>query len=160
MPVQRRNQATAYTKNQGESVLSDGLELEKETGGVSVAEIAAVAKELDAMEGGRFPQLARALRNPNFRLFWSGNFLSNIGTWMQNVAQGWLVLLLTRNSAFWLGVVGFAGSIPFLFFTLFGGVIADRVNKRRLLIMTQTAMMLLAFILFSIVAQILPRRVA
>ena len=50
----------------------------------------------------------RALRNPNFRLFWSGNFLSNIGTWMQNVAQGWLVLLLT-NSAFWLGVVGFAG---------------------------------------------------
>ena len=147
MPVQRRNQATAYTKNQGESVLSDGLELEKETGGVSVAEIAAVAKELDAMEGGRFPQLARALRNPNFRLFWSGNFLSNIGTWMQNVAQGWLVLLLTRNSAFWLGVVGFAGSIPFLFFTLFGGVIADRVNKRRLLLFTQSAMMILAFLL-------------
>ena len=51
---------------------------------------------------------------------------------MQNVAQGWLVLTLT-NSAFWLGVVGFAGSIPFLFVTLFGGVIADRVNKRRLL---------------------------
>jgi len=147
VPVQRRNQATAYTKNQGESVLSDGLELEKETGGVSVAEIAAVAKELDAMEGGRFPQLARALRNPNFRLFWSGNFLSNIGTWMQNVAQGWLVLLLTRNSAFWLGVVGFAGSIPFLFFTLFGGVIADRVNKRRLLLFTQSAMMILAFLL-------------
>ena len=60
------------------------------------------------------PQFVRALRNPNFRLFWSGNFLSNIGTWMQNVAQGWLVLTLT-NSAFWLGVVGFAGSIPFLF---------------------------------------------
>ena len=57
-------------------------------------------------------RMVRALRNPNFRLFWSGNFLSNIGTWMQNVAQGWLVLLLT-NSAFWLGVVGFAGSIPF-----------------------------------------------
>ncbi len=70
--------------------------------------------------------MARALRNPNFRLFWSGNFLSNIGTWMQNVAQGWLVLLLT-NSAFWLGVVSFAGAIPFLVFTLFGGVIADRV---------------------------------
>jgi predicted MFS family arabinose efflux permease len=94
----------------------------------------------------RFPQMARALRNPNFRLFWSGNFLSNIGTWMQNVAQGWLVLLLT-NSAFWLGVVGFAGSIPFLIFTLFGGVIADRVDKRRLLLVTQTVMMLLAFIL-------------
>jgi MFS family permease len=89
------------------------------------------------------------LRNPNFRLFWSGNFLSNIGTWMQNVAQGWLVLLLT-NSAFWLGVVGFAGSIPFLMFSLFGGVIADRVDKRRLLLFTQTAMMILAFLLASL----------
>jgi len=97
----------------------------------------------------RFPQMARALRNPNFRLFWSGNFLSNIGTWMQNVAQGWLVLLLT-NSAFWLGVVGFAGSIPFLIFTLFGGVIADRVDKRRLLLVTQTVMMLLAFMLAAL----------
>ncbi len=65
---------------------------------------------------------------------------------MQNVAQGWLVLTLT-NSAFWLGVIGFAGSIPFLVFSLFGGVIADRVNKRRLLLVTQTAMMLLAFLL-------------
>ncbi len=91
----------------------------------------------------------RALRNPNFRLFWSGNFLSNIGTWMQNVAQGWLVLTLT-NSAFWLGVVGFAGSIPFLIFTLFGGVIADRVNKRKLLLVTQTVMMLLAFALAAL----------
>lgn len=99
-----------------------------------------------AEEASKLPEVARALRNPNFRLFWSGNFLSNIGTWMQNVAQGWLVLLLT-NSAFWLGVVGFAGSIPFLFFTLFGGVIADRVDKRRLLIVTQTAMMVLAFVL-------------
>jgi MFS family permease len=96
--------------------------------------------------GTRVPEMARALRNPNFRLFWTGNFLSNIGTWMQNVAQGWLVLLLT-NSAFWLGVVGFAGSIPFLLFTLFGGVIADRADKRRLLIITQTVMMLLAFLL-------------
>ncbi|HET6169966.1 MAG TPA: MFS transporter, partial [Terracidiphilus sp.] len=93
--------------------------------------------------------MVRALRNPNFRLFWSGNFLSNIGTWMQNVAQGWLVLLLT-NSAFWLGVVGFAGSIPFLFFTLFGGVIADRVDKRRLLMVTQTVMMVLAFVLAAL----------
>src|ERR1700740_3687277 len=81
----------------------------------------------------KLPQAIRALRNPNFRLFWSGNFLSNIGTWMQNVAQGWLVISLT-NSAFWLGVVSFAGSIPFLLFTLFGGVIADRVDKRRLLL--------------------------
>src|SRR6266700_5968643 len=103
---------------------------------------------VEVLERGprELPQVFRALRNPNFRLFWSGNFLSNIGTWMQNVAQGWLVLTLT-NSAFWLGVVGFAGSIPFLFVTLFGGVIADRVNKRRLLQVTQTVMMLLAFLL-------------
>ena len=72
--------------------------------------------------------------------------MSNIGTWMQNVAQGWLVLTLT-DSAFWLGVVGFAAAIPFLIFMLFGGVIADRVDKRRLLLVTQTVMMVLAFIL-------------
>jgi MFS family permease len=68
---------------------------------------------------------------------------------MQNVAQGWLVLTLT-NSAFWLGVVGFAGAIPFLIFTLFGGVVADRVNQRRMLLVTQTAMMILAFILATL----------
>jgi MFS family permease len=94
----------------------------------------------------QWPTIVRALRNPNFRLFWGGNFLSNIGTWMQNVAQGWLVLTLT-DSAFWLGVVGFAGAIPFLIFMLFGGVIADRVDKRRLLLVTQTVMMVLAFVL-------------
>jgi MFS family permease len=106
--------------------------------------------DLERVELSKWPQVARALRNSNFRLFWSGNFLSNIGTWMQNVAQGWLVLTLTNNSAFWLGVVGFAGSIPFLFFTLFGGVIADRVNKRKLLICTQSTMMILAFLLAAL----------
>ena len=91
-----------------------------------------------------FPRIARALRNRDFRLFWSGNFLSNIGTWMQNVAQGWLVLQIT-NSAFWLGVVGFASTIPILLFALIGGVIADHVDKRKLLIGTQSAMMISAF---------------
>ena len=109
-------------------------------------EPAAIVQGLPEPETAELPQAIKALRNPNFRLFWAGNFTSNIGTWMQNVAQGWLVLTLT-NSAFWLGVVGFAGSIPFLFFTLFGGVVADRVDKRRLLIVTQTAMMLLAFLI-------------
>jgi MFS family permease len=91
-----------------------------------------------------FPRIARALRNRDFRLFWSGNFLSNIGTWMQNVAQGWLVLQIT-NSAFWLGVVGFASTIPILLFALIGGVIADHVDRRKLLICTQSAMMIFAF---------------
>ncbi|HEY2117279.1 MAG TPA: MFS transporter [Candidatus Angelobacter sp.] len=90
------------------------------------------------------PRLARALRHRDFRLFWTGNFLSNIGTWMQNIAQGWLVLQLT-NSAFWLGVVGFAASFPILLFALIGGVIADHVNKRKLLMITQSAMMIFAF---------------
>jgi MFS family permease len=112
-------------------------------------ETAAVIAALQQEKANDFPRAVRALRNRNFRLFWTGNFLSNIGTWMQNVAQGWLVITLT-NSSFWLGVVGFAGSIPFLIFTLFGGVIADRVNKRRLLLVTQTVMMLLAFVLASL----------
>jgi MFS family permease len=90
------------------------------------------------------PRVARALRHRDFRLFWTGNFLSNIGTWMQNIAQGWLVLKLT-NSAFWLGVVGFSSSIPILLFALIGGVIADHVNKRKLLMVTQSAMMIFAF---------------
>lgn len=102
----------------------------------------------DAVGGSvvELPRMARALRHPDFRLFWAGNFLSNVGTWMQNVAQGWLVLQLT-NSAFWLGLVGFASTIPILFFALIGGVIADHVNNRKLLIGTQTAMMVSAFIM-------------
>jgi MFS family permease len=117
--------------------------------GEAPEETAAVIAALQQEKLGDFPRAVRALRNRSFRLFWTGNFLSNIGTWMQNVAQGWLVLTLT-NSSFWLGVVGFAGSIPFLIFTLFGGVIADRVNKRRLLYVTQTVMMVLAFVLASL----------
>ena len=128
---------------------TDG-ELNQEPRSLAVEEAAAATPAFTANQQEKWPQVVRALRNRDFRLFWSGNFLSNIGTWMQNVAQGWLVLTLTANSAFWLGVVGFAGSIPFLLFTLFGGVIADRVNKRRLLITTQTAMMLLAFILATL----------
>jgi MFS family permease len=96
--------------------------------------------------GTRWPPIVRALRNEDYRLFWGGCLLSNVGTWMQNVAQGWLVLELS-NSSFWLGMVGFAASVPFLLFTLLGGVIADRVSKRHLLIGAQTAQMVLAFVL-------------
>jgi len=105
----------------------------------------------DAAETTAFPipRLARALHHRDFRLFWTGNFLSNIGTWMQNIAQGWLVLQLT-NSAFWLGVVGFAASFPILLFALIGGVIADHVNKRKLLMVTQSAMMTFAFVMAAL----------
>ena len=84
--------------------------------------------------------------NANFRLYWTGSFVSNFGTWMQSVAQGYLVYQLT-GSTFMLGMVGFAQSIPFLFFALFGGVLADRFERRRLMVVTQTGLMLLAFLL-------------
>ena len=73
-------------------------------------------------------------------------FVSLVGTWIQIVAQSWLVFQLT-NSAFLLGVVGFLGSIPIFVLSLFGGVLADRINKRNILIFTQAAFMLLAFLL-------------
>lgn len=73
-------------------------------------------------------------------------FVSLIGTWIQAVAQSWLVFQLT-NSAFLLGLVGFLNSVPVLLFSLAGGVLADRLNKRKILITTQSAFMLLAFLL-------------
>lgn len=88
----------------------------------------------------------RALRHRPFRIFWAGNFISNTGSWMQNVAQGWLVLTLT-DSPLWLGVVGFAQQAPALLFSLLGGVIADRTGRRRLLMTTQSLMLLLAVVL-------------
>src|SRR5689334_4869842 len=81
-------------------------------------------------------KMFRALSNPNYRLFWIGAFLSNIGTWMQAVAQGWLVLTLT-NSPFWLGLDAFMATAPGFVFTLVGGVFADLIDRRRLLIYTQ-----------------------
>jgi len=87
-----------------------------------------------------------SLRYRNFRLFWCGQLISLIGSWIQNVAQGWLVLELT-NSPFLLGLVNSIGSLPLLFLSMFAGVIADRVRKRNLIFMTQTALTILAFAL-------------
>ena len=81
-------------------------------------------------------KMFRALSNRDYRLFWIGAFLSNVGTWMQAVAQGWLVLLLT-NSAFWLGLDAFMATAPGFVFTLVGGVFADLIDRRRLLLITQ-----------------------
>ena len=96
--------------------------------------------------GGMF----RALSHRNFRLFWLGAFLSNVGTWMQAVAQGWLVLQLT-DSPFWLGVDGFMATAPGLLLTLAGGVFADLVDRRRLLLYTQVCAGLSAFTLAALV---------
>ncbi len=87
-----------------------------------------------------------ALRHRNFRLFLTGQFISLCGTWMQTIAQGWLVLHLT-NSAFAVGLVTALGSLPILMFTLYGGVIADRVNKRQFILVLQTLMLLEALTL-------------
>src|SRR2546425_2598461 len=93
----------------------------------------------------------RALRHRNFLLFWSGAFLSNTGTWMQAVAQGWLVLQLT-NSPFWLGFDGFMSTAPGLLLTLAGGVFADLMDRRKLLIYTQIVAGLAALTLGILVA--------
>jgi MFS family permease len=93
----------------------------------------------------------RALRHRNFLLFWSGAFLSNTGTWMQAVAQGWLVLELSK-SPFWLGFDGFMGTAPGLLLTLAGGVFADLMDRRKLLIFTQIVAGLTALTLGILVA--------
>jgi len=88
----------------------------------------------------------RALRHRNFQLFFSGQLISLTGTWMQSVAQAWLVYSMTK-SALLLGTVGFASQIPVFLVAPFGGITADRVNRQRLVIATQTASMILAGIL-------------
>ncbi len=88
----------------------------------------------------------RALAHRNFRLFWAGAFLSNAGTWMQTVAQSWLVLQLT-DSGTWLGVDTFVATAPGLALTLVGGVIADKLDRKRLLIYTQAIAGLSALVL-------------
>ncbi|HVA01235.1 MAG TPA: MFS transporter [Terriglobia bacterium] len=88
----------------------------------------------------------RSFYHRDFSVFWTGNFLSNIGTWMQNIALGWLILI-TTNSPFLLGLNGFLAQIPSLVFSLPGGAIADRLNRRKLMMTTQSAMMLLALLL-------------
>jgi MFS family permease len=87
-----------------------------------------------------------ALRHRNFQLFVGGQFISLIGTWMQTVALGWVVLELT-NSPFQVGLVSTLGALPVLFLTLYGGVIADRRNKHRMVLFLQTGMLIEALVL-------------
>ncbi len=130
------------------------------------------------MEDNQTPQSAdspfRALRHVNFRLFWCGQLISLIGSWMQGLAQGWLILVLadpstraavfshggdaaaavqTHASAvaehvanFYSGLINFANGAPILFLTLFAGVLADRFNKRSILLGTQSISLVIAFV--------------
>src|ERR1700693_4897972 len=93
-----------------------------------------------------FSSTFKALRHPNFRLFFAGQTVSLPGTWVQSVAQSWLVYRMT-DSPFLLGLSGFMGQIPVFLFGLFGGVVADRYNRRRIILVTQTLAMVQAMIL-------------
>jgi MFS family permease len=100
---------------------------------------------------GRWPATFSSLQYPNYRKWFAGQSLSLMGSWMQSVAQGWVVYQLT-GSKLALGMITFAGSIPSLFLLLPAGALADRMSKRRLLLIAQTAMMLLAFALAILTA--------
>ena len=99
----------------------------------------------------QWPATFRSLRYPNYRRWFVGQSLSLMGTWMQSVAQGWLVYQLT-GSKLALGMISFAGSIPTLFLMIPAGALADRIPRRRLLLMTQSTMMVLAFALAALSA--------
>ena len=87
-----------------------------------------------------------ALKYPNYRLWFWGQMASLVGTWMQTTAQGFLIFELTKSPVM-LGIVGFAGGIPFWVFNFLSGVITDRMPRRKILLITQSAMMILAFTL-------------
>ncbi len=92
-----------------------------------------------------------SLRQRNFRLFWCGQMISLMGSYMQSIGQTWMVLELT-HSAWQLGLVGALQAVPILLFSIFGGVFADRWPKRRVLLVTQAAAMIQALLLWALIA--------
>jgi predicted MFS family arabinose efflux permease len=104
-------------------------------------------QEMEAIsEPGATRALLRVFRHRNYRLYFTGQLVSLMGTWMQNVAQGWLVYSLTHSTLL-LGVTSFCSTVTVFFITPFGGMVADRVDKRRMLLFTQSAAMLQATML-------------
>src|SRR5580704_5633389 len=119
------------------------------------SELKAIYKELEeekkdfavpASPRSRVATAVRALRHRNFQLFFAGQLISLVGTWMQTVAQSWLVYRMT-GSTLLLGTVGFASQIPVFLVAPIGGIVADRWNRQRVVIATQVSSMILAFIL-------------
>jgi MFS family permease len=96
------------------------------------------------------PRFTRALRHRNYRLFFSGQLISLVGTWMQQVAEAWLVYRLTGSAAL-LGVAGFASQIPVFLLATIGGTVADHGNRHRIMVVTQTTSMVLPLILATLV---------
>jgi MFS family permease len=105
----------------------------------------------DSAPGEPLANRFRALTHRNFRLFWTGQLVSVVGTWMQSVAQGWLMHRLT-GSPLMLGVLGFAQFFPVTLLSLWAGVVADRMDKRRLILTTQTLALLQAVLLAMVVS--------
>lgn len=97
----------------------------------------------------RLPAALRSLRHRNYQLFFGGQLISLSGTWMQSVAQSWLMYRLT-GSAVLLGLVGFSGQIPVFLLAPIGGAVADRYNRQRILVATQSIAMLLALVLATL----------
>src|SRR5438876_629144 len=97
-----------------------------------------------------FPAGFSALNHRDFRVFWTGQIVSQLGTWMQRIGQAWLVLELT-NSALKLGIITALQFTPVLLFAIVGGAVADRVSKRKLLLLTQTVLMIQAAVLTVLV---------
>ena len=95
------------------------------------------ARQHPVQRFSRFSHAWRALRHRNFRLFFAGQSISLIGTWMTRVATSWLIYRLT-GSALLLGLVSFAGQIPTFLLAPFAGVLVDRLNRRNMLVWTQT----------------------
>lgn len=104
----------------------------------------------DSIMTGQFTKAFPALSHKNFRYFWTGQCISVVGTWMQRTAQQWLVYTLTK-SALLLGILGVAQFGPMLLFSLFAGTVIDRYPKKKVLIFTQTALMIQALALAALV---------
>src|SRR5215212_493006 len=102
-----------------------------------------------ANSDSKLPAVFRAFKHRNFQLFFGGQIISLTGTWMQSVAQSWLVYRLTGSVAL-LGLIGFAGQFPVFLLTSFGGAIADKYDRQRILVTTQTCSMILAAILAAL----------
>jgi predicted MFS family arabinose efflux permease len=104
------------------------------------------------LEVSRLARTFRAFTYRDYRYLWAGAFTSSVGTWMQEVAQNWLILTMT-GSTFLLGLDGFLGDAPFLLFSLFGGVLADRMDRRRILFGSQIVQLSSALLLAVLIWQ-------
>jgi MFS family permease len=106
---------------------------------------------LDFIRSG-LGRIAIALVHRDFRLLWMGALMSSIGTWMQKVAQAWLIITMTESrSAFFLGLDSFLGELPLLLLTMVGGVFADRRDRRHMILMSQIVQMLVALVLAMLI---------